>query len=140
MSIDARQGPVLIDRGAVIHSFSRIEGPCYIGPQTWIMGAKIRAGTTLGPQCRIGGEVECAIVQGHAKKYHDGFLGHSYIGEWVNLAAATQSSDLRNDYGTIKVTVNGQRMSTGRTKVGSFIGDHTKSGLGVLLKGNLSRQ
>jgi UDP-N-acetylglucosamine diphosphorylase / glucose-1-phosphate thymidylyltransferase / UDP-N-acetylgalactosamine diphosphorylase / glucosamine-1-phosphate N-acetyltransferase / galactosamine-1-phosphate N-acetyltransferase len=133
VSIDARQGPVLIDRGAVIHSFSRIEGPCYIGPDTWIMGAKIRAGTTLGPQCRIGGEVECSIVQGHTNKYHEGFLGHSYLGEWVNLAAATQTSDLRNDYGSVKVTVNGQRMSTGRTKVGSFIGDHTKSGLGVLL-------
>ena len=133
VSIDARQGPVLIDRGAVIHSFSRIEGPCYVGPETWIMGAKIRAGTTLGPSCRIGGEVECSIVQGYSNKYHEGFLGHSYIGEWVNLAAATQTSDLRNDYGNIKVTVNGQRMSTGRTKVGSFIGDHTKSGLGVLL-------
>ena len=133
VTIDTRQGPVLIDRGAVVQSFSRIEGPCYIGPETWIMGAKIRAGTTLGPGCRIGGEVECSIVQGRSNKYHEGFLGHSYLGEWVNLAAATQTSDLRNDYGTVRVTVNGQRVSTGRTKIGSFIGDHTKSGLGALL-------
>ena len=96
------------------------------------MGAKVRGGT-IGPKCRIGGEVEASIVQGYANKYHDGFLGHSYIGAWVNLAAGTQTSDLRNDYGTIKVTVAGQRVSTGQTKVGSFIGDHSKTGLGALL-------
>ena len=58
---------------------------------------KIRAGTTLGPECRIGGEVEASIVHGFSNKVHDGFLGHSYVGEWVNLAAGTQTSDLRND-------------------------------------------
>jgi UDP-N-acetylglucosamine diphosphorylase/glucosamine-1-phosphate N-acetyltransferase len=130
--IDTREGPVLIDRGAVVHSFSRVEGPCYIGAESRIMGAKLRGGT-IGPQCRIGGEVEASIVQGYSNKYHDGFLGHSYIGEWVNLAAGTQTSDLRNDYGPIRVTVAGQRIATGRTKIGSFIGDHTKTGLGVLL-------
>lgn len=133
VTADTRNGPVIIERGAVVHSFSRLEGPCYIGPDTWIMGAKIRAGTTLGPCCRIGGEVECSIVQGFSNKYHEGFLGHSYIGEWVNLAAATQTSDLRNDYGVVRLTVNGQRINTGRTKIGSYIGDHTKSGLGALL-------
>jgi len=129
---DTRQGPVLIEPGAVVHSFSRLEGPCYIGKETWIMGAKLRGGT-LGPKCRIGGEVEASIVLGHSNKYHDGFLGHSYIGEWVNLAAGTQTSDLRNDYGPIAVTVAGRRIASGRTKIGSFIGDHTKTGLGVLL-------
>ncbi|MEI7684807.1 MAG: putative sugar nucleotidyl transferase [Planctomycetota bacterium] len=133
VTADTRNGPVIIDRGAIIHSFSRLEGPCYIGPETVIMGAKVRAGTSIGPCCRIGGEVECSIIQGYSNKYHEGFLGHSYIGEWVNLAAATQTSDLRNDYGIVRLTVNGQRMSTGRTKVGSFIGDHTKTGLGALL-------
>ncbi len=130
---DTRQGPVLIDRGAVVHSFSRLEGPCYIGPESWILGAKLRGGSSIGPRCRIGGEVEASIVQGHTNKYHDGFLGHSYLGEWVNLAAATQTSDLRNDYGTVRVVINGQRLATGRTKIGSYIGDHTKTGLGALL-------
>jgi UDP-N-acetylglucosamine diphosphorylase/glucosamine-1-phosphate N-acetyltransferase len=130
---DVRKGPVMIDRGAVVHSFTRLEGPCYIGPDTWILGAKIRGGTTLGPSCRIGGEVEASIVQGWSNKYHEGFLGHSYVGEWVNLAAATQTSDLRNDYGSVRLQVNGHRLSTGRTKIGSYIGDHTKTGLGVLL-------
>jgi UDP-N-acetylglucosamine diphosphorylase/glucosamine-1-phosphate N-acetyltransferase len=128
---DTRQGPVLIDRGAVVHSFTRLEGPCYVGPESWILGAKLRGGT-IGPKCRIGGEVEASIIHGHSNKYHDGFLGHSYVGEWVNLAAGTQTSDLRNDYGPIRVAVNGVKVPTGRTKVGSFIGDHTKTGLNTL--------
>jgi UDP-N-acetylglucosamine diphosphorylase/glucosamine-1-phosphate N-acetyltransferase len=131
--IDTRAGPVVIDREAVIGAFARIEGPCYIGPQTEVLGAKIRAGTTLGPQCRIGGEVECSIVHGHSNKYHDGFLGHSYLGEWVNLGAGTSNSDLRNDYGNVSVWVAGQLVNTGQTKVGCFLGDHTKTGLGTLL-------
>jgi UDP-N-acetylglucosamine diphosphorylase/glucosamine-1-phosphate N-acetyltransferase len=132
VTVDTRQGPVLIDQGAVVQSFSRVEGPCYIGQDTWIVGAKVRGGT-FGPTCRIGGEVEATIIQGHSNKYHDGFLGHSYIGEWVNLAAGTQTSDLRNDYGPIRVSVAGRRIATGRTKIGSFIGDHSKTGLGALL-------
>jgi UDP-N-acetylglucosamine diphosphorylase/glucosamine-1-phosphate N-acetyltransferase len=130
---DTRVGPVLIDRGAIVHSFSRLEGPCYVGRDSWILGAKLRAGSTLGPCCRIGGEVEESIVQGYSNKYHEGFLGHSYVGEWVNLAAATQTSDLRNDYDTVRVTVNGQRLDTGSGKVGSYFGDHAKTGLAALL-------
>ena len=130
---DTRQGPVVIDREAVVSAFSRLEGPCYIGPHTHVLGGKVRAGTTLGPYCRIGGEVECSIVHGHSNKYHDGFLGHSYVGEWVNLGAGTYNSDLRNDYGEVTVTVNGRPVATGLTKVGCFLGDHTKTGLGTLL-------
>jgi len=130
---DTREGPVVIEREAVVHAFTRLEGPCYIGAQTHLLGAKIRAGTTLGPCCRIGGEVECSIVHGHSNKYHDGFLGHSYLGEWVNLGAGTTNSDLRNDYGPITVTVDGQRVDTGRCKIGCFVGDHVKTGLGTLL-------
>ena len=89
--------------------------------------------STIGPDCRIGGEVEASIVQGHSNKYHDGFLGHSYVGAWVNLAAATQTSDLRNDYDVVRVSVNGQRIVTGRTKIGAYIGDHAKTGLATLL-------
>jgi UDP-N-acetylglucosamine diphosphorylase / glucose-1-phosphate thymidylyltransferase / UDP-N-acetylgalactosamine diphosphorylase / glucosamine-1-phosphate N-acetyltransferase / galactosamine-1-phosphate N-acetyltransferase len=133
VTADTRGGPVLIDRGAVVHSFTRLEGPCYIGPEAIVLGAKIRAGTTIGPRCRVGGEVECSIMLANSNKYHEGFLGHSYIGEWVNLASATQTSDLRNDYGMVRVSINGQRLATGRTKIGSYIGDHTKTGLGALL-------
>jgi UDP-N-acetylglucosamine diphosphorylase/glucosamine-1-phosphate N-acetyltransferase len=129
---DTRQGPVLIDRGATIHAFSRLEGPCYVGPESHVLGAKLRGGT-IGPFCRVGGEFEASILQGYTNKYHDGFLGHSYLGEWVNLAAGTQVSDLRNDYGEIRVWVAGERVPTGLNKIGCFLGDHTKSGLGTLL-------
>jgi UDP-N-acetylglucosamine diphosphorylase/glucosamine-1-phosphate N-acetyltransferase len=130
---DTTRGPVVIDHDALVTAFTRLEGPCYVGPHTQVQGAKIRAGTTLGPHCRIGGEVEASIVHGFSNKYHDGFLGHSYVGEWVNLGAGTHNSDLRNDYGEVTVTVAGRRIATGRTKVGCFLGDHTKTGLGTLI-------
>ncbi|MBY0523595.1 MAG: hypothetical protein K2R98_09350 [Gemmataceae bacterium] len=130
---DTTRGPVLIDRESVITAFTRLEGPCYVGPHTHVMGAKVRGGTTLGPNCRVGGEVEASIIHGFSNKYHDGFLGHSYVGEWVNLGAGTQNSDLRNDYGEVNVVVDGTLVATGQSKVGCFLGDHTKMGLGTLL-------
>lgn len=129
---DTTHGPVMIDRDAIVQSFSRIEGPCYIGPGSWVVGAKIK-GSSVGPICRVGGEVEATILHGYANKYHDGFLGHSYVGEWVNLAAGTITSDLRNDYGEVTMPVGGHRVATGLTKIGSFFGDHSKTGLGVLM-------
>jgi UDP-N-acetylglucosamine diphosphorylase / glucose-1-phosphate thymidylyltransferase / UDP-N-acetylgalactosamine diphosphorylase / glucosamine-1-phosphate N-acetyltransferase / galactosamine-1-phosphate N-acetyltransferase len=130
--IDTTQGPVVLDEGAVITAFTRLEGPCYVGPDTQIFAAKIRAGSSFGPQCRVGGEVEASIIHGYSNKYHDGFLGHSYVGEWVNLGAGTHNSDLRNDYGEVTMTLNGIAIPTGMNKVGCFLGDHTKTGLGVL--------
>lgn len=130
---DTRQGPVVIDEHAVISAFTRLEGPCYIGPRSQIFGAKIRAGTSIGPHCRVGGEVEASILHGYSNKYHDGFLGHSYVGEWVNLGAGTHNSDLRNDYGEVNVIQRGISVPSGMSKVGCFIGDHTKTGLGTLL-------
>jgi UDP-N-acetylglucosamine diphosphorylase/glucosamine-1-phosphate N-acetyltransferase len=129
--IDTSKGPVLIDRGAVIHAFSRIEGPCYIGAETHIQSAHIHGGS-IGPLCRIGGEVEASIVHGHTNKAHDGFLGHSYLGEWVNFGAGTHTSDLRIDYGTVRIRLNGQTIDTGLLKVGAFVGDHTKTSLNTL--------
>jgi UDP-N-acetylglucosamine diphosphorylase/glucosamine-1-phosphate N-acetyltransferase len=130
--IDTTRGPVLIDRQAVVRAFSRLEGPCYIGPRTQVRGGTIRA-SSIGPECRIGGEVEGSILQGYTNKYHDGFLGHSYVGEWVNLGAGTQVADLRTDYWPVTVAVAGQWVDTGRLKAGAFFGDHTKTGLGTLL-------
>jgi UDP-N-acetylglucosamine diphosphorylase/glucosamine-1-phosphate N-acetyltransferase len=131
--VDTTGGPVVIDREAVVHAFSRIEGPCYVGPCAHVLGAKLRAGTSLGPHCRVGGEVEASILHGHSNKYHDGFLGHSYVGEWVNLGAGTSNSDLRNDYAEVTVILGGEPVKTGLSKVGCFIGDHTKTALGTLL-------
>ena len=132
--IDAEHGPVYIDEDAVVHPFSRIEGPCYIGKKSLLLGAKCREGNSIGPVCRVGGEVEESIIQGYSNKYHDGFLGHAYVGEWVNLGALTTNSDLKNDYSTVAVSLDGKTsVDTGSTKVGSLIGDHTKTSIGTLL-------
>jgi UDP-N-acetylglucosamine diphosphorylase / glucose-1-phosphate thymidylyltransferase / UDP-N-acetylgalactosamine diphosphorylase / glucosamine-1-phosphate N-acetyltransferase / galactosamine-1-phosphate N-acetyltransferase len=132
--LDAAAGPIYIDEGAEIHPFTRIEGPCYIGKQTILLGAKCREGNSIGPMCRIGGEIEESIVQGFSNKYHDGFLGHAYIGEWVNLGALTTNSDLKNDYSNVAITLDGHRqLDTGSKKVGALIGDHAKTSIGTLL-------
>jgi UDP-N-acetylglucosamine diphosphorylase/glucosamine-1-phosphate N-acetyltransferase len=131
--IDARDGPVIIETGARIEPGSYIQGPAYIGPYSRVVTARIREDTSIGPYCRIGGEVECTIFHGYSNKYHDGFIGHSYFGEWVNLGALTTTSDLKNTYGTVRVDVKGRAMDTGLTKLGSIVGDHVKLGIGVLL-------
>ncbi len=132
--LDAENGPIYIDEGVEVHPFSRIEGPCYIGKNSILLGAKCREGNSIGPMCRIGGEVEESIIHGHSNKYHDGFLGHSYVGEWVNLGALTTNSDLKNDYSNVSVMLDGVRsIATGSTKVGSLIGDHAKTSIGTLL-------
>ncbi len=131
--LDAAEGPIYIDEDVEIHPFSRIEGPCYIGKKSIILGAKCREGNSIGPMCRIGGEVEESIIHGYSNKYHDGFLGHAYVGEWVNLGALTTNSDLKNDYSSVSVVLDGkQPISTGSTKVGALIGDHTKTSIGTL--------
>jgi UDP-N-acetylglucosamine diphosphorylase/glucosamine-1-phosphate N-acetyltransferase len=131
--IDVRLGPVIVDEMAQVLPFSRIRGPCYIGPKTIIDGARISGGCSFGPDCRVSGEVEASILQGHANKRHEGFLGHSFIGEWVNLGAGTTNSDLKNNYGPIRVMMGRKEVDTGLAKVGCFIGDHTKTGIGTLL-------
>ncbi|HUT58492.1 MAG TPA: putative sugar nucleotidyl transferase [Phycisphaerae bacterium] len=131
--IDAEHGPVYIDADAEVYPFTRIEGPCYVGPRSMLLGAKCREGMSIGPVCRVGGEVEESIIHGYSNKYHDGFLGHAYVGEWVNLGALTANSDLKNDYSSVSVTLDGRNaIDTGSTKVGSLIGDHTKTSIGTL--------
>ncbi len=129
--LDTNGGPIVIEEGAEIHPFSRIEGPCYIGKGSIVLGAKVREGCHIGPVCRVGGEIEESIMHAYSNKYHDGFLGHAYVGEWVNLGALTTNSDLKNDYGTVSVMVKGRPVDTGSTKVGFFIGDHAKTSIGV---------
>ena len=132
--IDAEQGPVYIDEGAEVHPFTRIEGPCYVGPHSILLGGKCRRGKSIGPMCRVGGEIEGSIIHGYSNKYHDGFLGHAYVGQWVNLGALTTNSDLKNDYSNVSVVLDGRRpVGTGSTKVGSLVGDHAKTSIGTLL-------
>ncbi|MBI5756981.1 MAG: hypothetical protein HZA46_00520 [Planctomycetales bacterium] len=130
--LDARKGPISIDPGVVIQSFTRIEGPCHVGHGSQLFRANVRGGTTVGPQSRVGGEVEASILHGFVNKYHDGFLGHSYVCPWVNLGAQTSNSDLKNDYSAVKVPLAGELIDSGMTKVGCFIADHSKTAINSL--------
>ena len=130
---DTSNGPIMLGANVWVQPFTRIEGLCSIGADSQLFRANIRGAVSIGPNCRIGGEVEAAIVHGYSNKYHEGFLGHAYIGEWVNLGAITSNSDLRNDYGEVFVPLQGDPVPTGQAKVGCFIGDHTRTGMGSML-------
>jgi len=129
--LDAREGPIYIGRRTTVHGGSRITGPTYIGDKVIIPTGLIREGCSIGHVCRIGGELEETIIQGYTNKYHTGFIGHAYVGEWVNLGAATTNSDLKNTYGTVQVVAKGKKVDTGYTKVGCFVGDHAKASIGT---------
>lgn len=129
---DTRGGGIIIDEAAQVRSGTRLEGPLYVGPQTIIFGGDVR-GSVLGPQCRIRGEVAASVFHGYVNKAHDGFVGHSVIGAWVNLGAGTTTSNLKNTYGEIRLEPAGDRIETGRQFLGSLIGDHAKTAIGTML-------
>lgn len=130
--IDAEDGPVWIGDNVTIYPHSYIQGPAYIGDDCLIQpGAVVHAGTTIGRRSKVGGEIEASIIQGFSNKQHDGFLGHSYVGSWVNLAADCINSDLKNTYGVIRVPINGRDVDTGKMFVGMFVGDYSKAGINV---------
>ena len=132
--LDVKEGPIIVEENAEVFPFTRIEGPAVVGKDSIILGgAKIRECTSIGPVCRVGGEVEESIIHGYSNKYHDGFLGHAYVCEWVNLGAFTTNSDLKNDYSAVSVYIKGELIDSKSTKVGSFIGDHTKTSIGTIL-------
>ncbi len=132
--LDAEEGPVHIGEGAKINPNVTISGPCFIGDNCVVQsGANIRGGTSIGASCKVGGEIEGTIFHGYSNKQHDGFVGHSYVGEWVNLGADTVTSDLKNTYGSVKVAVNGREVDSGEMFVGSIIGDHAKTGIHTTL-------
>jgi len=132
--LDARSGPIIIADNSYIDIGALIQGPVYIGPDCRINpGAKVRKNVTLGPMCKIGGEIEDVIFQGYSNKQHDGFLGHSYIGEWVNLGANTNNSDLKNNYGSIRLNIEDKIIETGKQFLGTMMGDYTRTGISTML-------
>jgi bifunctional N-acetylglucosamine-1-phosphate-uridyltransferase/glucosamine-1-phosphate-acetyltransferase GlmU-like protein len=128
---------VLIEAGAEIEAGAVLDarsGPIYIGPGTVIRPLSyLRGPLSIGPECRIGGEVSHSIFHGYSNKAHFGFIGHSFIGEWVNLGAGTTNSNLKNNYGEIKVRLNNQEINTHEKFLGCFIGDYAKLGIGTLI-------
>ena len=104
----------------------------FVGAGTRVLGGYMR-GSVVGPECRVRGEVASSVFQGYANKAHDGFVGHSILGHWVNLGAGTTTSNLKNTYGLVRLTVEGEQIETGRLNVGTFFGDHAKTAIGTML-------
>jgi UDP-N-acetylglucosamine diphosphorylase/glucosamine-1-phosphate N-acetyltransferase len=136
--LNAEGGPILIQENAVVEPLAYIEGPAVVGEGSRVKaGAQIREGTVLGPVCKVGGEVEATVFQGYANKQHDGFVGHSFVGEWVNLGAGTITSDLKNNYSNVRYYdgVDGwlarKGIDSGQRLLGLMVGDFTKSGIGA---------
>jgi len=133
--INAEAGPVYIDDDAIIQEGAIIIGPVAIGRNAMVaFGAKIRSNTTIGPFCRVGGEVGNSVFHAYSNKAHDGFLGNSYIGEWCNLGANTNNSNLKNNYKSVSLysyALNGF-YDTGEIFCGTFLGDYTKAGISTM--------
>jgi UDP-N-acetylglucosamine diphosphorylase/glucosamine-1-phosphate N-acetyltransferase len=129
---DVRHGAVVVDQGSEVRSGSRLEGPTYVGPGTKVFGGFVRA-SVFGPECRVRGEISASVFLGYSNKSHDGFVGHSVVGHWVNLGAGTTTSNLKNTYGRVRLEVEGERIDTGRHNVGTFFGDHAKTAIGTML-------
>lgn len=129
---DLTAGPILIRRGAEIPAFTRIAGPCFIGEECVIAGDRISS-SSLGEVSKIRGEVSNSIVLGHSNKGHTGFLGHSYLGRWVNLGAGTTTSNMKNTYGPVQLQTAKGLQGTKQQFLGSFFGDYSKTGIGTML-------
>jgi UDP-N-acetylglucosamine diphosphorylase/glucosamine-1-phosphate N-acetyltransferase len=129
---DVRQGSVVLEEGSEIRHGTRLEGPLYVGGGTKVLGGQIR-NSVFGPECRVHGEIASSVFLGYANKSHDGYLGHSVIGRWVNLGAGTTTSNLKNTYGPVRLEVEGKRIETGRLNLGTLFGDHAKTAIGTML-------
>ncbi len=133
-AISAAAGPVDIAEDVYVGAHAVIEGPVHIGagcrinPHAWLHG-----GNSFGAVCKIGGEVDGCIFQSFSNKQHDGFLGHSFVGNWVNLGAGTVNSDLKNTYGSVRVPINGTEVNSDETFFGCVIGDFVKTGINTII-------
>jgi UDP-N-acetylglucosamine diphosphorylase / glucose-1-phosphate thymidylyltransferase / UDP-N-acetylgalactosamine diphosphorylase / glucosamine-1-phosphate N-acetyltransferase / galactosamine-1-phosphate N-acetyltransferase len=130
--LDASAGPILINAGTHVRAFTRVTGPCYIGRDVQVMGGDI-TGCSIGDVCKVRGEVSSTIFAGYANKGHDGFVGHSYLGRWVNLGAGTITSNLKNTYGTVALWTPSGVRDSGLQFLGTLFGDHVKTGIGLRL-------
>ena len=129
---DVRHGAIILEEGVEVRSGTRLEGPLYAGARSRLMGGFLRA-SVFGPWSVVRGEVSSSLFLGYANKSHDGFVGHSVLGTWVNLGAGTTTSNLKNTYGEVSLEVAGHHLATGRQFLGSLVGDHAKTAIGTLL-------
>ena len=131
--LDAREGPIFLGNGVRVRPFTYLQGPVAVLQGSLVKaGSRIGEGTTIGPVCKVAGEIEASILQGYSNKQHEGFLGHSYLGEWVNLGAGTNNSDLKNNYRPVRVQLPHGTVDTGQVFVGLMAGDHVKAGINTM--------
>lgn len=129
---DVRRGAIVLEQHVYVRSGTRLEGPLYVGAGSELLGGPI-GGSAIGPRCRLRGEVASSVFVGYGNKAHEGYVGHSVLGRWVNLGAGTTTSNLKNTYGPIRLETGGERVETGRQFLGSLVGDHAKTAIGTLL-------
>lgn len=132
VTLDMEHGPIVIRDHAVVRPGAMLIGPCVVGEHSTVLErATIRAGTAIGPWCKVNGEIGGTIFQGFANKAHDGYLGDSFVGEWVNLGAGTTNSNLLNTYGEVisRATPEGRNERTGEQFLGAILGDHVKTAI-----------
>jgi UDP-N-acetylglucosamine diphosphorylase/glucosamine-1-phosphate N-acetyltransferase len=129
---DVRHGAIVLDEAVEVRHGTRLEGPLYAAPHARLLGGFLR-NSVFGPWCVIRGEVASSVFLGYANKAHDGFVGNSVVGHWVNLGAGTTTSNLKNTYGEVRLSVAGETIATGRMNVGTLFGDHSKTAIGTML-------
>ena len=131
--LDASGGPIYIDDDAVIYPNAVLEGPLYVGESTKIKsGATIYENVTISKVCKVGGEVEQSVFMPYSNKQHSGFIGHAYIGSWVNIGADTNCSDLKNNYSKVRIKLRDREVDSGSQFLGLMIGDHSKSAINTM--------
>jgi glucose-1-phosphate thymidylyltransferase len=128
--VEAKQGPIVIEQDAQIGPYTLLRGPVYMGAKCRILEhAAIKDAVSLGHTTKIGGEVEASIVEPYSNKQHHGFLGHSYLGSWINLGAGTCNSDLKNTYGTVNMEYPAGKATTGMQFLGCVMGNYSKTAI-----------
>ena len=129
-ALHTKDGPVVFERGVEVRDFAYFEGPVHVGAHTRVIErASLKGHVCIGETCKIGGEVEASIIEDFTNKQHHGFLGHSWVGSWVNMGAGTSNSDLKNTYGEVRLEFPHRRVDTGMQFLGSIIGDYSKSAI-----------
>jgi UDP-N-acetylglucosamine diphosphorylase/glucosamine-1-phosphate N-acetyltransferase len=130
--LDVRNGGIYIGPGAHVAT-SRVIGPAFIGGMAQVKHFTIIEASYIGYNCRVAGELEHSIISDYTNKAHAGFIGHSYVGEWINIGAMTTTSDLKMTYGNIKMNIGNKKVDTGQNKIGSFFADMVKTSIGTLI-------
>ena len=132
--LDDSSGPIILAKNVTIKAGAIVKGPIFIDKNSVINeGAILKGNIIIGPKSKIGGEVTNTIFQGYSNKQHEGFLGHSYIGEWVNLGANTNNSNLKNNYGIIKFQFSDKTIDSKKIFLGVMIGDFTRTGISTMI-------